>query len=217
MTEVYLHGILGKKYGKKHKLCLSKPKDLLFAMEANYEGFIKDLKDLARKNIHYTFVVNNEWCKNNEVSVRKKINKLNFTPIIFGHGPAMIFFAIFSLVVSIGSAYYAYIQAGKVEYPKIPGASGSATNAFSKSIAFSNRENLAEHGNPVPLVYGRFKVGSFVIQSTVKSFPLIIDFSDELKNSSSLKGNNQTASIFNSDFNPFKNVNIGAISKITKS
>lgn len=204
MTEIYLHGILGKKYGKRHKLAISKPKDLLFAMEANYDGFIKDLKDLAKKNIHYTFVVDDKWCKNNESSVQKKIKKINFTPIIFGAGP--IGFAIAAFVVAVASAIFAYIQAGKVEYPKTPGASGSASSAFSKSIAFSNRENLAEQGNPVPLVYGRIKVGSFVVQSTIKSFPLSINFVDEVINTSSQKGNNQTASIFNSDFNPFKKI-----------
>lgn len=204
MTEVYLHGILGKKYGKKHKLALSKPKDLLFAMEANHDGFIKDLKDLAQKNIHYTLVVDDKWCKNNESSVKSKIKKINFTPMIFGSGPFA--FALIAFTVSAASAYLTYVQSGKVEYPKTPGASGVATSAFSKSIAFSNRENIIEQGNPVPLAYGRLKVGSYVVQNSIKSFPLNIDYLNELKNVSAQKGNNQTASVFSADFNPYRSI-----------
>jgi len=200
MTEVYLHGILGKKYGKKHKLALSKPKDLLFAMEANYDNFIKDLKDLALKHVHYTFVVDGKWLKNNELQTLNKYQKIHFVPIINGGGPL----TIFNIVLAIGTALYTYTQAGKVEYPKVPGAS-AGTSAFSKSLAFSNRENIAEQGNPVPLVYGRLKIGSYVIQSSIKSFPLAISLADEFLNNSNKKGVNQSALITAIDYNAYAN------------
>ena len=203
MTEVYLHGILGKKYGKRHKLALSKPKDLLFAMEANFDNFIKDLKDLSLKHVHYTFIVDDKWLKNNELKNLNKAKKIHFVPIINGGGPTAIAIGV-SLAISVASAIYSYVQSGKVEYPKVPGAS-AATNAFSKSLAFSSRENVAEQGNPVPLVYGRLKVGSYVIQSSVKSFPLSISLADEFINNSNKKGLNQTALVTNIDYNNFAN------------
>jgi predicted phage tail protein len=198
MTEVHFHGILAKKYGKVHKFALAKPKDLLLAMEANDDSFPLELKKLAEKNIHYTFVVNNRWVKNNESIGNEKIKKLDFVPIILGSGPTG--FAIASLIVSIASAVYAYVQAGKVEYPKIPGAEATSS-ALSRSLAFSNRENILEQGNPVPLVYGRLKVGSFVIQSTVKSFPLNMTLADEFNNTSVKKATNQSAFIDNTNSN----------------
>jgi predicted phage tail protein len=197
MTEVHFHGILAKKYGKVHKVALSKPKDLLFAMEANHDDFPLELKKLAQKNIHYTFVVNDRWVKNNE-QFSGKIAKLDFVPIILGSGPTG--FAIASIVVSLASAVYSYIQAGKVEYPKIPGAEGTSA-ALSRSLAFNNRENILEQGNPVPLVYGRLRVGSFVIQSTVKSFPLNMTLGDEFNNTSTKKSTNQSAFVDNTNSN----------------
>lgn len=193
MTEVHLHGILAKKYGKVHKFALSKPKDLLLALEANDDSFPIELKKLAQKNIHYTFVVNDRWVKTNENIGNEKIKKLDFVPVILGSGPTAVIAGI-SLAISIASAVYAYVQAGKVEYPKIPGAEGT-TSALSRSLAFSNRENILEQGNPVPLVYGRFRVGSFVIQSTIKSFPLNMTLGDEFNNTSTKKSNNQSAFI----------------------
>lgn len=198
MTEVHFHGILAKKYGKVHKFALTKPKDLLLAMEANDDSFPLEIKKLAEKNIHYTFVVNNRWVKNNESIGNEKIKKLDFVPIILGSGPTG--FAIASLVVSIASAVYAYVQAGKVEYPKIPGAEATSS-ALSRSLAFSNRENILEQGNPVPLVYGRLRVGSFVIQSTVKSFPLNMTLADEFNNTSTKKATNQSAFIDSTNSN----------------
>jgi len=201
MTEVHFHGILAKKYGKVHKFALTKPKDLLLAMEANDDSFPVELKKLAEKNIHYTFVVNNRWVKNNESVGNEKIKKLDFVPIVIGKGlTAAGWFAVASLVLSVASAVYSYVQAGKVEYPKIPGAEGTSA-ALSRSMAFSNRENILEQGNPVPLVYGRFRVGSFVIQSTVKSFPLNMTLGDEFNNTSTKKSNNQSAFIDSTNSN----------------
>jgi len=191
MTEVYLHGILAKKYGSRHRIAISQPKDLLGAMEANYDDFLMDLKNLYKKNIHYTYIVNGKWIKNGE-SCKEKIKTLDFVPMILGSG--FVGFAIAGFVISVASAVFSYIQAGKVEYPKIPGAEGTSS-AFNKSLAFSNRENVLEQGNPVPLVYGRLRIGSFVIQSSIKSFPLSLSLTDEFINSSTKKGSNQVATI----------------------
>lgn len=193
MIQVHLHGILGQKYGKLHKFAAKSPKDILNALEANHPEFRKDLKDLALKNIHYSFVCNNKWLKGASMPTAKiESSKIDMVPHILGAGPTG--FAIASLVVAIGSAVYSYVQAGKVEYPKIPGATATSA-ALNRSLAFSNRENITEQGNPVPLVYGRMKVGSFVIQSSVKTFPLSLTLTDEFINSSSKKSNNQTAVI----------------------
>lgn len=196
MTEVHLHGILAKKYGKAHRIALKKPRDILFAMEANYDDFLKDLKDLMRKNIFYTFVVNGKMINQSEVNLsNSKIEKIDFMPVISGGGIDPLTIAL--IVVSVASAVYSYVQAGKVEYPKIPGASAT-TSANSRSLAFSNRENITEQGNPVPLVYGRIKIGSAVIQSSIKSFPLSISLSQEFQNTSSRNSANQNATIDNS-------------------
>ena len=48
----------------------------------------------------------------------------------------------------------------------------SATAEASRSsFVFGNVVNTASQGAPVPIGYGRLKVGSKVIQATIKSFP----------------------------------------------
>lgn len=200
MIQLHLHGILGHKYGKLHKFAVKSPKDIINAMEANFPEFRKDLKDLALQNVHYTFVCDNKWLKGNSLLESKvKNSKVDMVPSVLGSGPvtatsSITWLMVASFVLAVGSAVYSFVQAGKMEFPKIPGATGTST-ALNRSLAFSNRENIVEQGNPVPLVYGRIKVGSFVIQSSVKTFPLSLTLTDEFVNSSSKKSNNQTAVI----------------------
>lgn len=194
MTEIHLHGILGKKYGRLHKFAVKEPRDIVRALEANYEDFSKDLKDLLKKNIVYTIVADDQWVQGISFD-KNKIKKIDFVPAIVGSGWIA---AAVSLVIAIASAVYSYIQAGKQQYPQIPGAEG-ISSANSRSLSFSNRENITEQGSPVPLVYGRMKVGSLVIQSSIKSFPLTLTLTDEFLNSTAKKSANQVAIIDSAD------------------
>ena len=203
MTEIHLHGILGQKYGKLHKFSIKEPKDVVRALEANYEDFTKELKDLLKKNIIYTIVADDQWVQGNVFLKKKNIKKIDFVPTILGSGPViagytLTWWMVAVLVVSIASAVYSYVQAGKQQYPEIPGAEG-VSSVNSRSLAFSNRENITEQGNPVPLVYGRMKIGSAVIQSSIKSFPLTLTLTDEFLNSTAKKSANQVAIIDSSD------------------
>jgi predicted phage tail protein len=47
----------------------------------------------------------------------------------------------------------------------------SSTKALSESFAFSNKANVASQGSAVPVGYGRLKVGSQLIQMSIKSYP----------------------------------------------
>jgi|LakMenEpi03Aug12_release.lakeMendotaPanAssembly.Ray.scaffolds.fasta_scaffold373712_2 predicted phage tail protein len=196
MTEIHLHGILGQKYGKLHKFSIKEPNDVVRALEANHEDFTKDLKNLLKDNIVYSIVADNQWIQGNSYNKKDKIKRIDFVPTILGSG--VVTAIVISLVISVASAVYSYVQAGKQQYPQIPGAEG-VSSVNSKSLAFSNRENLAEQGNPVPLVYGRLKVGSFVIQSSIKSFPLTLTLTDEFLNSTNKKSANQVAIVDSAD------------------
>jgi predicted phage tail protein len=47
----------------------------------------------------------------------------------------------------------------------------SDVSAAKQSFNFSSKANVAEQGIPVPVGYGRLRVGSAVIQSSIKSYP----------------------------------------------
>lgn len=57
--------------------------------------------------------------------------------------------------------------------PKPDAAPPATANAraLEESFAFSNKANLASQGSPVPVGYGRLRIGSQVVQFSIKSFP----------------------------------------------
>ena len=57
-------------------------------------------------------------------------------------------------------------------------------NAYTQSYIFSSKINLAQQGSFLPIGYGRLKVGSAVIQSSIKSFPLIVPDQEALQSNS---------------------------------
>jgi predicted phage tail protein len=56
-----------------------------------------------------------------------------------------------------------------------------------QSFLISSKANLAEQGNPVPVGYGRLRTGSYVVQTTIKSYPQRYDTTDALTGSKGKK------------------------------
>jgi hypothetical protein len=57
----------------------------------------------------------------------------------------------------------------------------STVSGDGKSLMFSSSQvNLAAQGSPLPIGYGRLKVGSSVIQSSMKSLPQTISSIDNM-------------------------------------
>ena len=57
----------------------------------------------------------------------------------------------------------------------------ATSNANKESYIFSSSVNLAQQGSFLPIGYGRLKIGSSVIQSSIKSFPVIKPDSEALQ------------------------------------
>ena len=83
---------------------------------------------------------------------------------IFGH-----------IATSVGLAAVASLLAPKPDLglPAQQEISAMA-NAYTQSYIFSSKDNLAQQGSFLPIGYGRLKVGSAVVQTSIKSFPLIV-------------------------------------------
>lgn len=62
------------------------------------------------------------------------------------------------------------IQMALAPKPKMDRPSADV-NSAKQSFLFSSKANVAEQGIPVPVGYGRLRVGSAIIQSTIKSYP----------------------------------------------
>lgn len=196
MTTVYLHGLLGKEFGRQFKFSLGRPRDCLLAIDANKQGFLNRLLELSKKGAHYSVVVDGRASR--DLSLETKAKELHILPAITGAAGtvaaigAVITVAAYagvvtspfwtSVLIAVGTAALSYGLSNLMQKDQKTdvGSASATSNASNKSFLFSNGENVTEQGNPVPIGYGRLRIGSAVIQSTIKSFPAKFDSKNSL-------------------------------------
>ena len=175
MTIVNIHGILAQEYGKSYKFNISNPKDILEAIDCNRKGFIQRLIQLQKEGFCYDIIINKKRITHGpDMEHIKNPETIDIVPAISGSG---FLGAVFSILAGGGLAATiakALIFAA-ISYALSPKPENEAleieSDGSKSSLIFSNTVNLASQGSPVPLGYGRLKVGSQVIQATIKSFP----------------------------------------------
>ena len=190
MTTIKLHGLLAKEYQDQFVLNIVKPQDVVRAIDCNRKGFLKRFNELKRQGLHYDIIVDRGH-------ISKKIKQVDLVPVIVGSGAVVAGIAgIFgggalatagaTLAVGAGVAMLGKALKPKPEQrPDVGGTAATDTStpaqdepvtfqsrAAVASMVFNNVANIASQGDPVPIGYGRLKIGSSVVQATIKSFPM---------------------------------------------
>lgn len=181
MTSVILHGKLGKKFGKHHKFLIKKPIDAIKALMANKKGFYKAYKTWGREGKLYQIICDNKIIETNDELVNnKEIKEIHICPIIAGAGDnvqgiGQIIVGTLLIVVGVMTSNPYLINAGiaiavggvmSILFP--PPTPTFESNVQSKSFLFSSTENSTVQGVPVPIGYGRLRVGSKVISTSLQ-------------------------------------------------
>lgn len=168
MTTIRLHGILSKEYGDSFKMELSRPRDVIRAIDASRDGFRRRMVDLQKSGLNYDILVNRKRVGAQEFLSNRNPSEIDIVPLISGRGldPLTI-----SLIVSLVSAViqYALTDAGVIE-----GGSSTVAGSGGSLIFQGGAANLASQGDALPIGYGRLMVGSNIIQSCIKSVPQTI-------------------------------------------
>jgi predicted phage tail protein len=176
MTIVNIHGILAQEYGKSFKFNISNPKDILEAIDCNRSGFIQRLIKLQKEGFCYDLIINKKRITHGpDMDHMKNPETIDLVPAISGSGGFIG--GIISLISGgglVATIAKALIFAA-ISYALAPKPENEAleieADGSKSSLIFSNTINVASQGSAVPLGYGRLKVGSQVIQATIKSFP----------------------------------------------
>lgn len=171
MTTIRLHGILAQKYGEVFKMDISKPRDVIRAIDANRDGFRKTVMDLQKEGFSYEILVNKKRLNKESFLNSKKAQEIDLVPFIVGSGTELLVALIFSLVSAV-------IQFALMDPGTIDGGESTVGGANESMMFSSSQINLAAQGSPLPIGYGRLKVGSSVIQASMKSLPQTADALD---------------------------------------
>ena len=185
MTQVILHGILAKEFKKNFSLAIKRPKEVFDAISCSHSNFRNRVTELANQGIHFALLVDGKKITElQELNIQKESQEIHLVPLIIGAGGALLVGALgFSTAAGTIGAFAATainsliigvammgIQMALAPKPKMERPE-SVVNSAKQSFLFSSKANVAEQGIPVPVGYGRLRVGSAIIQSTIKSYP----------------------------------------------
>lgn len=188
MAQVFLHGQLGRIYGKRFDLAVQSVAEAVKLLNANFKGFNAALL----KHQHGFFVkVDGQDVVDMADAQRTAIcPEIHITPAVSGaggnkNGIGQIVMAVI-LIAAAYSGYFSPSTSGTLFSAGVNMAvSGVATLLFSStankvsgdemtgeynltSYAFNGPVNTTAQGNPVPIIYGRVRVGSQVISAGIK-------------------------------------------------
>lgn len=188
MKKVYLHGSLGKKFGREWELDIHSPAEAFCAINANTDGFLSYLSQRAGDDVHYLVTTKNPKDIKTRSEFQKRIvvgsgfdlqtpaDEIHITPTPSG-GMGVLLAAFTAWWTATGFIQKAFVLiAASMAIQGImnaifkPPKREDATT--SKSYLFQGVQNKQAQGIPIPLGYGRLIVGSAVVGSSKKSFDL---------------------------------------------
>lgn len=214
MTQVTLHGILAKEFKKTFNLAVKRPKEVFDAISCAHSNFRNRLVELANQGIHFALLVDGKKMTTiEELSIVSENQKIDIVPLVCGAGRVGMIVAVIALGVLTAGVGFAVgaagtfagiagstlmtagfgiammgIQMALAPKPKMERPSADV-NSAKQSFIFSSKANTAEQGIPVPVGYGRLRVGSAVIQSTIKSYPQAFEKENALNSDGQIQTN----------------------------
>lgn len=193
MRKIYLYGNLGEKYGTEHTFDVSSIGEALRALECAYTGFRIDIA----KNDHYEVfqgkdIATGVCIEESDLAMISSNGDYHIVPIVEGAKSMSQRGAVFAVVGialaatgwGIGAA--GILETGLVTNTAISVGVGIAISGVAmflspvidqkendvedvKSYTFSGIQNITKQGGVVPVVYGKFEVGSTVISTSLEA------------------------------------------------
>lgn len=160
MRKIFLHGELGDFLGKEWSLDVDSVQEAFCAIEANTNKFTKFLAENSEKFKYYTFQVDGEYLKSKkelESKLPKAAKNIHIMPQIAGGDPVSI---LINVVIAVATSL---IMQALFKPPK------AKEQKETRSYMFAGTQNVAAQGIPVPLGYGRLKVGSAVVSASTRN------------------------------------------------
>lgn len=182
MVNVRFYGSL-KQFGTEFRLDCKTPAEVVQALTSQ----LPKLRQFIQQGL-FTVRVGREYLDNRylEQGLNQHLKDdatVHFTPVLKGSKKAGLFQTIVGAVMVVVSAvfqqYYlvgagiAMVAGGVAQMlTKMPPMSTGKDAERKQSTSFSNLSNMAAQGRPMPLAYGRIRVGSLIISQGVETMDI---------------------------------------------
>lgn len=182
MVNVRFYGSL-KQFGSEFNLDCKTPAEVVHALTSQ----IPKLRQFIQQGL-FTVRVGREYLDNRylEQGLNQHLKNnatVHFTPVLKGSKRAGLFQTIVGAVMVVAGALTSWaggtmliaggigLMAGGVAQmlTKMPSMKTGKEAEKKQSTSFSNLSNMAAQGRPVPLAYGRIRVGSLIISQGIET------------------------------------------------
>ncbi|WP_340608136.1 tail assembly protein [Xenorhabdus bharatensis] len=182
LRTIRLYGVLGTHFGRVHNLAVSTPQEAIRALSVRMKGFERFL--LIAKAQGLTFAVfNGKRNISREELMFSGQDDIRIAPIIIGSKNAGVFQTILGAVMVVAGAFLwatpfgapmvmsgvGMMLGGVVQMlSPMPGGLARREDPDNKpSYAFGGPVNTVAQGNPVPIGYGRRRIGGAIISAGI--------------------------------------------------
>lgn len=192
LTKIYLEGALARNFGKEWELDINSAVEAIQLINANRPDFKKWVRDNLKTYDMLQFICEYHDGHFEEVTeetffYQRHVKSIRIIPAVYGAGRAFKIIAGIALIIigAVCSCYSGGTSSGlsKLGLTMLAGActalgssllmaglmgkQKSNDNDDGSSYYFNGAVNTTSQGGAVPLVFGRCKVGSAVISSTI--------------------------------------------------
>ena len=186
MRTIRLYGILGSTFGREFKLSVASPKEAVRALCVIVPGFERFLNTSKQRGLTYAVFSGKRNLNDDELSMDQSTADIRIAPVILGSKRGGVFQTILGVALVAVGAVASYFGGGAVGVPLMqfgaamalggvvqmlsPQTTGLASkqSADNKaSYAFGGVTNTTAQGNPVPLLYGKRRIGGAIISAGI--------------------------------------------------
>lgn len=183
---IELGGVLGKTFGKTHQRLISKVEDAPKALAATIDGFEKYMVSSKKRGLTYAIFLGKKNIGKDDLGFPVTGDVIRIVPVIIGSKRAGVLQTVLGAVLVAVGAILSFTPAaaaspflyqagaammiGGVVQMLSPQPSGLASKQSADnraSYAFGGVTNTATQGYPVPLLYGRRRIGGAIISAGI--------------------------------------------------
>ncbi|MFQ3393588.1 tail assembly protein [Enterobacter mori] len=182
---IKLYGVLGATFGREFKLSVASPKEAIHALCVIVPGFERFLNSSKQRGLSYAVFSGKRNLNNDELIMDLSSADIRIAPIIVGSkrggifqtilGVALVAAAIWMPGVGIAASNIMFQIGGAMAIggvvqmlsPQTTGLASKQSADNRASYAFGGVTNTTAQGNPVPLLYGRRRIGGAIISAGI--------------------------------------------------
>ncbi|WP_273889838.1 tail assembly protein [Serratia marcescens] len=183
---IRLYGVLGERFGRVHSMAVSSPIEALKALSVMIPGFQQFMLESKGRGLTFAVFEGKRNLRKDDLQLQANGNDIRIAPLIMGSKKAGMFQTILGAVLVVAGAVLSFTPfAAASPYLYMTGASmmlGGVVQMLSPmqgglasrqdpdnkpSYAFGGPVNTIAQGNPVPILYGKRRIGGAIISAGI--------------------------------------------------